>query len=43
MKIVFKLLSLTFGIVILGVLLFNRCNYNNYIGNYRGTPFADSV
>jgi hypothetical protein len=43
MKIVFKRLSLTFGIVILSVLLFNRCNYNNNIGNYRGTPFADSV
>jgi Carbohydrate binding module (family 6) len=43
MKIIFKRLSLTFVIVILSVLLFNRCNYNNNIGNYRGTPFADSV
>jgi hypothetical protein len=43
MKLVFKLLSLTFGIVILSILIFNRCNYNNNIGNYRGTPFADSV
>jgi hypothetical protein len=43
MKIIFELLSLTFGIVILSVLLFNRCNYNNNIGNYRGKPFADSV
>jgi Carbohydrate binding module (family 6) len=43
MKIVFKRRSLTFGIVILSVLLFNRCNYTNNIGNYRGTPFADSV
>jgi Carbohydrate binding module (family 6) len=43
MKIVFIRLSATFGTVILSVLLFNRCNYNNNIGNYRGTPFADSV
>ena len=43
MKIIFKRRSLPFGIVILSVLLFNRCNYNNNIGNYSGTPFADSV
>jgi hypothetical protein len=43
MKIVFIRLSATFATVILSVLLFNRCNYNNNIGNYRGTPFADSV
>jgi hypothetical protein len=43
MRIVFIRLSLTFGIVILSVLLFNRCNYNHNIGNYRGIPFADSV
>jgi len=43
MKIIFKRRSLPFGIVILSVLLFNRCNYSNNIGNYRGTPFADSV
>jgi hypothetical protein len=43
MKIIFKGISLTFGIVILSILLFNRCNYNNSIGNYKGTPFTDSV
>ena len=43
MNIIFKRLSLSFVIVILSVLLFSRCNYKNNIGNYRGTPFADSV
>jgi len=43
MTLILKRLSLTFGIVILSVLLFNRCNYNNNLGDYRGTPFADSV
>jgi hypothetical protein len=43
MKIIFKRISLTFGIVILSILLFNRCHYNNSIGNYKGTPFTDSV
>jgi hypothetical protein len=39
----FKRTSLIFGIIILSILLFHRCNSNNSIGNYRGTPYVDSV
>jgi hypothetical protein len=43
MKSKFKRISLFFGIIILSILLFHRCNSKSSIGNYRGTPYIDSV
>lgn len=43
MKSIFKRISLFFGIIILSILLFHRCNSKSSIGNYRGTPYIDSV
>ena len=43
MKSKFKRISLFFGIIILSILLFPRCNSKSRIGNYKGTPYADSV
>jgi hypothetical protein len=43
MKTKFKKISLIFGIIILSILLFHRCNSNSSLGNYRGTPYSDSI
>ena len=43
MKSKFKRISLFYGIIILSILLFPRCNSKSRIGNYKGTPYADSV
>lgn len=43
MKSKFKRISLFFGIIILSILLFPRCNSKSRIVNYRGTPYTDSV
>lgn len=36
-------ISLIFGIIILSMLVFHGCNSKNSIGNYKGTPYADTV
>lgn len=43
MKSKFKRISQFFGIIILSILLFPRCNSKSRIVNYRGTPYTDSV
>ena len=43
MKIKLKRISLIFGIIFLNTILFHRCNHKISIGNYGGTPYADSV
>lgn len=39
----FKKISIIFVILIFSMLLFCGCNARNEIGDYRGTPYADSV
>jgi hypothetical protein len=43
MKSKFGRILLFFGIIILNQLLFQRCKTISSIGNYRGTPYTDSV
>jgi hypothetical protein len=43
LKIKFKRISLIFGIIFLSTILFHRCNPKSSIGNYGGTPYADSA
>ncbi len=43
MKTRFKRISLISGIILLSTILFLRCNPKSNIGNYSGTPYADSV
>jgi hypothetical protein len=43
MKSKFRRISLFFGIIILSILLFQRCKSKTSLGNYRGTPYIDSV
>ncbi len=39
----FRKISLFIGLMIFSILLFQGCNSNNSIGNYRGTPYTDSA
>jgi hypothetical protein len=43
MKTKFNRISLSFGITVLCIPLFYGCNSGSITGNYKGTPFADSV